>query len=280
MVVKQLQAVRPYDGSTSWKEFRGHFGRVAKVNGWTTDDDLLQHLTLALEGPAAQVLRDFDESSPTALTDLWQRIERRFGQVDGQRGAMRRFESYRQSDAESLQEFEQHLRNLHKEARPTMAMGQRDAALKRRFEDGVNSLELSQHLRLHCRKLDFTQTVERARYYAATMETTQPKKAVRFAEIPDRSIPPPIPPPAVDLTPVIDCLKSLEGCIMEKVVADKPPARSSAPLPTSPMSQRPTSPSRPPNSNFNRGGDQWTRVQIQNKLAPRSHEDEAPPASR
>ena len=147
-------------------------------------------------------------------------------------------------------------------------------------------MELSQHLRLHCRELDFTQTVERARYYAATMETTRPKKAVRFAEIPDRSIPPPVPPPAVDLTPVIDCLKSLEGRIMEKVVVDKPLARSSAPLPTSPMLQRPTrnsrgtSPSRPPNSNFNRGGDQRTRVQIQNKLAPRSHEDEAPPASR
>jgi len=59
-----------YNGSTSWKLFREHYRRVAKVNSWTSNEELLFHLTLALEGPAAEVIRDFDETAPTALADL------------------------------------------------------------------------------------------------------------------------------------------------------------------------------------------------------------------
>jgi len=42
---------------------------------------------LSLEGPAAEVLRDFDDTSPTALADLWKRLEHRFGEVDAAREA-------------------------------------------------------------------------------------------------------------------------------------------------------------------------------------------------
>ena len=82
VVVKQLQPVRPYNGSTPWKIFREQYKRVARVNGWVTTTDLVQYLTLALEGPAAQVLNDFDDSTETAYEDLWKRIEHRFGEVD------------------------------------------------------------------------------------------------------------------------------------------------------------------------------------------------------
>ena len=54
---------------------------------------------------------------------------------------MRRFEARRQSDSESLVEFEQALRILHQEAWLTATADQRDAVLKRRFEDGVASME-------------------------------------------------------------------------------------------------------------------------------------------
>jgi len=55
---------------------------VAKVNGWTSNDDLIQHLTLSLEGAAAEVLQDFDDAASTALTDLWAKLEHSFGEVD------------------------------------------------------------------------------------------------------------------------------------------------------------------------------------------------------
>jgi len=65
-----------------------------KVNAWSTDVELLQHLTLSLEGPTAEVLRDFDDSSPSALDDLWKRLNHCFGHVDEARGdASLRFSS-------------------------------------------------------------------------------------------------------------------------------------------------------------------------------------------
>jgi len=157
VVVRQLQTVRPYNGTTSWKLFRDHFNRVAKVNVWTSNDDLIQHLALSLEGAAAEVLHDFDDTASTALTDLWAKLEHRFCEVDSCREAMCKFEIRRQSDSESLVEFEQALRILHKEAWPLATANERDAPLKRRFQDGVASTELSQYLRLHRRDLNFAQ---------------------------------------------------------------------------------------------------------------------------
>jgi len=57
VVVKQLQPIRPYNGSTPWKTFREQYRRVARVNSWVTTTDLVQYLTMALEGPAAEVLK-------------------------------------------------------------------------------------------------------------------------------------------------------------------------------------------------------------------------------
>jgi len=153
VVVRQFQTVRPYSANTSWKLFRDHFRQVAKVNSWTTPDELIQHLTLSLEGPAAELLRDFDDTAPTAVNDLWERLNHRFGDVDECSEAMRTFEARRQSNTESLVEFEQALRSLFKVAWPTASSETRDATLKRRFEDDVLSSELSQYLRLHHRDL-------------------------------------------------------------------------------------------------------------------------------
>jgi len=133
-----------------------------------------------LEGPAAEVLKDFDDSTETAYEDLWKRIEHRFGDVDEGREAQRKFGNGRQTDSESLQEYEQALRTLYKQGWPTATFETRDAALKRKFEDGVASTELSQYLRLHHRKLTFEETVEQARLYTSTVEGTKGKKSVRF----------------------------------------------------------------------------------------------------
>jgi len=243
VVVRQLQAVRPYSGSTSWKLFRDHFGRVAKVNAWTTDEDLVQHLTLALEGPAAEVLRDFDDTSSTALAELWSRLEHRFGEVDSCRDAMRKFEARRQSDSESIVEFEQALRILHKEAWPSATADQRDVALKRRFEDGVASTELSQYLRLHHRDSDFAQTVQKGRIYHSTMDIGK-KKAVRF--VADDSVSR-VVASQQDLLPLINHLKGIEGRLDKLVKAEKPAVKCVTPSPTaSPTpSSRPQSPSPP-----------------------------------
>ena len=105
VVVTTQQTVRPYNGSTSWTSFRDHFTRVAKVNNWNTDDVKAQHLSLALEGAAAETLKDIHEGSPTLLNDIWDALARRFGEVDEIRAAMTKFEHRRQHEGESVAEL-------------------------------------------------------------------------------------------------------------------------------------------------------------------------------
>ena len=57
VVFKQIQRPRTHNGSTRWKVYKAHFERICKVNNWNTAQDRDKNLTLALEGPAADVLK-------------------------------------------------------------------------------------------------------------------------------------------------------------------------------------------------------------------------------
>jgi len=182
VLIKQFQQPKPYSGSSSWKGYREYSERLAAVNGWSTPEQKVEQLALALEGPATEVLRDLDTSHPQAYNIIWDALARRFGSLDGEREAMRRFDSRRQEDSEAIPDFEQALRSLHREAWPTATPEQRDAALKRRFEDGLLSSDMVQFLRLHARDLDFQATVIKARQFADATGQSKPKKRVNFID--------------------------------------------------------------------------------------------------
>jgi len=189
VLIKQFQQPKPYSGTSSWnwKDYREYFERLAAVNGWATATQKVEQLALALEGPATEVLRDIDTSQPQAYNIIWEVLARRFGSLDGAREATRRFDSRRQEDSETIPDFEQALRTLHREAWPTATPEQRDAALKRRFEDGLLSTEMVQFLRLHARDLDFQATVIKARQFADATGQSKPKKKVNFIDNRPRS---------------------------------------------------------------------------------------------
>jgi len=93
---------------------------------------------------------------------------------------------------------------------------QHDPVLKRRFEEGVASAELRQYLRLHQRDLDFRQTPEKARIFAATMGETKAKKSLRFmSESPAPAIHH-IAVPTIDFTPVLCRLDDIEKKVAGK----------------------------------------------------------------
>ena len=170
---------------------------------------------------------------------------------------MRRFDSRRQSDTESLVEYETALRILYKEAWPDAPNDQRDAALKRRFEDGVSSVELSQYLRLHHRSLDFAQTVEQARIYAATMDSTKPKKAVRFAEVNEPAVNL-VTSSAVDLTPLVTQLEAVRSSL-DKLQTEKQSARPVSPSTQQPAQRRLMPPPQSPSQQARQQQPQSTR---------------------
>jgi len=127
-------------------------------------------LCLALHGNAAEILLDLNEHSDTAYADIWAAIRIRFGGMDDERDCMIRFDNRRQADTETLPEYAQTLCTLHRQAWPKAAAAERDSTLKQRFEDGVNSPELSQFLRLHTCTDSFEQTVKKARQFAETVD--------------------------------------------------------------------------------------------------------------
>ena len=142
VLVKQFQPPKPYSAASFWKGYREYFERLVTVNGWTTTEQKTEQLAFALEGPASEVLRELDTSQPQAYSLVWEALACRFGSLDGTREAMRRFDSRRQEENETIPDFEQALRNLHREAWPAATPEQRDAALKRRFEDGLICTEM------------------------------------------------------------------------------------------------------------------------------------------
>ena len=84
------------------------------MNKWEDKNTQAQHLMLALEGNAAEVLKEISYSSPTVLQNIWDALSRRSGEVDEAREALRKFEQRRQFDTESVVEFEQALRSLYR----------------------------------------------------------------------------------------------------------------------------------------------------------------------
>jgi len=146
----------------------------------------MQNLALALEGSALECLREVREDEPGAYDRVWSILARRFGHMDEPERAMRRFDGRKQLDGESVAEYEQALRTLHREAWPRADEETKDSALKRKFEEGLSSADMLQFLKLHARKDDFAQTVAKARRFAEAQETVRPKKSVRIVESGDR----------------------------------------------------------------------------------------------
>ena len=103
VLVKQLQPPKPYTGASSLQGYREYFERLATVNGWSTMEQKMEQLALALQGPASEVLRDLDTSQPQAYSLIWEALARHFGSLDAARKAMRRFDSRRQEENEKFQ---------------------------------------------------------------------------------------------------------------------------------------------------------------------------------
>ena len=135
---------------------------------------------LALEYPASEVLKDLDDTSPTLYQDIWTALARRFGEVDEARESMKKFETRKQEDGETLAEFEQALRTLYRIGWPGATQEQRELALKTRFEDGLLNQDMSQYLRLHARDDNFAETVMEAKRFAMASEQPKTRKSVRI----------------------------------------------------------------------------------------------------
>jgi len=130
VVVKQLQTAKAYNGKTPWKNYQKYFERLSVINGWMTKKDKLQHLLLCMEGPAAEVVNEINDTDDTAYDQLWTALSRRFGDIQEERENMHRFDHRKQlpgtQQGFSKAEFEQALKTLHRQAWPHATPAQKD----------------------------------------------------------------------------------------------------------------------------------------------------------
>jgi len=117
VVVKQPEPVRPYTGTTSYKQYKEYFERICECNGWNNSTERARHL-VAMDGAAREAVRGLNAEQDSDLALIWEALDRRFGYVDESQRAMRRFDVRRQLEGETLAVFEQSLRMLHREAWP------------------------------------------------------------------------------------------------------------------------------------------------------------------
>jgi len=148
---------------------------------------------------------------------------------------MRKFEQRRQSDSETVVEFEQALRSLYRVAWPKATPEQKEATLKTRFEEGLVSHEMQQFLRLHALGDTFVNTVQKARRFAATTEVPRTRKSVRITT-----------PPAHESVQMIQKnsalakrLDKLEGMIQSLQVIGIKSGRETPPPKSSNVNQQP-----------------------------------------
>ena len=67
---------------------------------------------------------------------------------------------------------------------PKATPEQKEVALKTKFEEGLRNSEMQQYLRLHALGDTFANTVQKARRFAATLETPKSRKSVRITTDP------------------------------------------------------------------------------------------------
>jgi len=117
----------------------------------------MRNLTLDLEGPAIQFLREVKKDETRAYEKLYSILANRFEHLDEPERTMGRFDCRKQLDGESVAEFEQASWTLYRVAWPKVDEVTKDASLKRKFEERLNSGDMLQFLRLHARRDNFSQ---------------------------------------------------------------------------------------------------------------------------
>jgi len=171
---------------------------------------------------------------------------------------MRRFDSRRQEENETIPDFEQALRTLHRKAWPAATPEQRDAALKRRSEDGLISTEMMQFLRLYARDLDFHATVIKARQFAEETGQSKPKKRVNFIDTRPKS------PAQPEWEPLLhgfmtEALQPLQRALRSQTQGNAPRTAASTPPQSRPATPLLNPPPRGAWQNQQQRNGQWLR---------------------
>ena len=131
----------PYDGVSSWDDYRAQFELVAELNGWDGRTKAI-YLAASVQGPARAILGDLDSSKRWDFSALIQALESRFGskhQTEMYRAQLRCRTRKRE---ETLPELAQAVQRLTRQAYPNAPMSLQDTLARDHFTDALPESEV------------------------------------------------------------------------------------------------------------------------------------------
>ena len=131
----------PYDGVSSWDDYRAQFELVAELNGWDGRTKAI-YLAASLQGPARATLGDLDPSKRKDFSALIEALESRFGskhQTEMYRAQLRC--RTRKRD-ETLPQLAQAIQRLTRQAYPDAPSTLQDTLARDHFIDALPESEV------------------------------------------------------------------------------------------------------------------------------------------
>ena len=135
---KNVPKLKPYDGSTRWRDFAAQFYRLRRMSRWPRGEDS-DRLALALTGPALQHFESLQTHIKDDLDAAMRTLEKRFGRTLSIAGHRLRFQNLTQSDDETLLQFADRIRSEALDAYPEMQPVFVEETMARQFLIGCSA---------------------------------------------------------------------------------------------------------------------------------------------
>ena len=164
---------RTYDGTTTWKEYYGHFQRVSRSNGWT-EGQKLDLLWVNLMGEALSYAENLTQEQTTTYEDLCQVLDGRFGDQHLSEVYKSELRSRRRRNGESLPALAQDISKLVQRAYPDVGRPGVDELAIEKFREALPDHE--QRVAVYQSK---ARTLDQAVKAAIDMESWQISEARR-----------------------------------------------------------------------------------------------------
>ena len=131
----------PYNGSTTWEDYKAQFELVADLNQWDMPSKAA-YLAVSLSGQAQAVLGDLDKTQRISYTDLVAALDSRFGTSNRTEMFRVPLRSRIRKPEESRPELAQAIRRLTRQAYPDATVPLRESVAKNQFIEALADPEL------------------------------------------------------------------------------------------------------------------------------------------
>ena len=131
----------PYDGVSSWDDYRAQFELVAELNGWDGRTKAI-YLAASLQGPARAILGDLDSSKRRDFSALIEALESRFGSKHQTEMYTAQLPCRTRKREETLPELAQAVQRLTRQAYPNGPTSLQDTLARDHFIDALPESEV------------------------------------------------------------------------------------------------------------------------------------------